>query len=795
MIKHYILTAWRSLKKNRLYSVIHLLGLALALTTCLLLTAYIAHEFSYDSFNTNGERLYRVNTDLNLPDQQLALSLTSGLVGPNLKNDFPAVQGFVRVSQPWSDLSFRRGEQAHFEQNILYVDSSFFSLFDFQLVNGNPQTVLRNPNQVVLTERLAQKYFGNQNPINQTITIDNQVYTVTGMAANPPDRSHIDFDALISYANWIQQHPPTEENWGWTPATTYVLLNNAASAAAVEKKIPSWLISKIPADQYPETIALNLEPFQSIHFGIPRLGEFKAKGNKKQLLLLGLTGIFILLMAIFNYINLATAVYANRIKEIGVRKTFGASKQQITWQFLSESILLCSIAVLVAMFLSSSLLPFFSEQVNKTLELDFLSPLNIGIALLVTVLIIGPLAGFYPSFVVSKLQAASIFQNRSNTGVGRLTLRQVLTGLQFIISIGLILCTLVVWRQHHFLTNQSLGFAQDHKMVVKLGAVQNLKASPEAIKQELLKLPEVQGVTFSSHIPSENPHGVGTRITKTDGTGVESESELNLVDYDFLGLYGLKIIAGRGFDPSFADSAAALIVNETAAKQFGFSNPEDIIGRDFTQWEGQGKVIGVVADFNQHSLHAKVSPVTFQINPSRFEKMTIQYQANNLSVLASKLEKTWHGIAGNMPFDYSFLDERLALQYDAEQRFSNIFISFTLLAVFIACLGLYGLTAIAVTRRTKEIGIRKVLGANVVNIVSLLSKEFLYLVLAAAALAFPIAWWAMNRWLEDFAYRISITWWMFALAGLSALSIALITVSFQAIRAAVANPVESLRSE
>lgn len=796
MIKHYILAAGRSLMKHRLYSAIHLIGLFFAITTCLLLTAYIADELNYDRFHSKGERLYRVNTDIILPDQQLALSLTAGMVGPSLKQDFPAVQNFVRLSQPWSDMTFQKGERAHFEKNILYADASFFSMFDFQLLEGNAQGVLGAPNQLVLTKRLAEKYFGNESRVNQTITINNQTYTVTGLVANPPDHSHIDFDVLISYANWIQEHPPTETNWTWTPATTYVLLNDAKNDKAISAQMKRWLDTKIPPDQRDVGIALSLEPFQSIHFNAPRLGEFKPKGNKKQVLLLGLTGIFILLMAIFNYVNLATAVYTSRTREIGVRKTFGAKQSQIAFQFLSESILLCSVAVLVSILLSNALLPLFSEQFNRILELNFLSPAVFIITFLVTALVVGPLAGFYPSFVVSRLKAASIFQNRGEMGgFGKLTLRRVLTGLQFIISIGLILSTLVVWRQHHFLTNRSLGFNQDHKMVVKFGAVDNMNLSPEAIRQELLKLPEVQGVTFSSHIPSENPHGVGTTVIKEDGTEAQSETELNLVDYNFLDLYDLKIVAGRGFDPSFADSAKALIVNETAVKQLGFSNPEAIIGRDFAQWEGQGKVIGVVADFNQHSLHTRVSPVTFQMNPTRFEKMTIQYQTNDIAAFAQKLERNWRSLTGNLPFDYTFLDEQLALQYDAEQRFGRIFISFTILAIFIACLGLYRLTAIAVTKRAKEIGIRKVLGASLGNIVGLLSKEFLYLVLVAAMLAFPIAWWVMDQWLEDFAYRISIQWWMFALAGFSALLIALMTVSFQAIRAALTNPIESLRGE
>lgn len=797
MIKYYFLTAWRSLNKNRFYAAIHLMGLVLSLTTCLLLIAYIANDFSYDRFHSKGDRIFRVNTDLVLPDQKVMLSLTSGLVGPSLRNDFSSVQNFTRVSQPWSDLSFKQGGQAHFEKNIFYVDSSFFSLFDFILLNGNPQTALREPNQIVLTERLAKKYFGNQNPIDQSITIDNQAYTVTGVAANPSGHSHLDFDALISYATWIQQFPYTETNWTWNPATTYILLNNASNASAIFNQLPKYIDAKLTkAQKSDEKIALSLEPFESIHFNEPRLGEFKAKSNKKQLFLLGLMGVFILAIALFNYVNLATAVYNNRTKEIGVRKTFGASQRQISLQFLSESILLCSIAVLVALLLSHSLLPLFSNQVNKVLDFNFLSPIVIGGALLSTALIIGPLAGFYPSFIVSRLQVARIFQNRSQTtGIGKFTLRRILIGLQFSISIGLILSTLVVWRQHQFLTNQNLGFAQDHKLVVKIGALDHLAISSEAIKQTLLQLPDIQGITFSSHIPSENPHGVGTVVTKEDGTEAQGEMELNLVDYDFLKLYGLKIIAGRDFDKTFSDSAAALIVNETAAKQLGFANSQDIIGRNFQQWEGKGKVIGVVQDFNQHSLHTKISPVTFQVNPSRFEKMTIQYQTTNVPALIGKLEQTWHSLVGTIPFDYSFLDERLELQYDAEQRFGYLFIAFTFMAIFIACIGLYGLTAITVRQRTKEIGIRKVLGANISSIVTLLSKEFLYLVLAASILAFPVVWWAMHNWLADFAYRINIQWWMFALSGAAALAIALLTVSLQAIRAAVANPVESLKNE
>ncbi len=540
---------------------------------------------------------------------------------------------------------------------------------------------------------------------------------------------------------------------------------------------------------------LSLEPLTEIHFNMPRLGDFKPNSNKTQVLLLALTGIFILLLALFNYVNLATAVYTDRLKEIGVRKTFGASRKQISFQFLTESIMLSGMAVFISILMAKLLMLWFSEQIGQNLALNFLSPLFIISLLFIGVFIVGPLAGFYPSMILASLKTNSLFRNIPS-GFSKVPLRRVLTSLQFIISIGIIISTILIWQQHNYMAGQNMGFAEKSRIVVQLGNAGSQPIPPATIRQAMLDIPGVQDAALSSHIPGENLHGVGTTIKRLDGKETHAEMELDLVDFNFIDLYQLNIIAGRKFLPVFSeDTTGALIVNETAARQLGFDSPADIIGQDFSQWDRKGKVIGVVKDFNQHSLQSSIGPVSFQVNPAMFEKMTISYQSADLPNLITQIENKWKQVTGNMPFDYFFLDSWIDSQYDAERRFSKIFGAFALLAIFIACMGLYGLTTAAVKKRIKEIGIRKVLGASVTGIVKLLSAEIFKLVIVSILVASPIAWYIMNNWLQGFAYKISIEWWVFAFAGGMSLLIALLVVGLQAMKAAVVNPVKSLRTE
>ncbi|MGK2864519.1 MAG: ABC transporter permease [Chitinophagaceae bacterium] len=794
MIKHYIITAWRNLLKNKMYSGIHLSGLIIGITTCLLMAAYVYNEFSFDNFHKDRKSVYRINTDLILPEQQLQLSLASGAVAPQLKNDFPEVKQFTRIIQSPGSLTFQKEDLSFFEKSIIYADPGFFKVFDFELSIGNRTTVLSEPNEIILTKSLSKKYFGDQNPVGSTIKIDKELFKVTGIAANPPANSHLSFAAIISYATWVKKFPYTETNWGWSPTASYVLLNAPNDDKRLTAGLPGWLEKQRPSEPGAET-KLSLEPLTKIHFNKPRLGDFKPNSNKTQVLLLALTGVFILLLALFNYINLATAVYTDRLKEIGVRKTFGASRKQISLQFLIESVLLSGIAMVIALLLAVLLLPWFNGHTGQLLTLNFLSPLFVISLFFVAVFIVGPLAGFYPSLILSSLKTNALFRN-SPAGFGKVPLCRLLTSLQFVISIGLIISTILIWQQHNYMAGQSMGFAEKSRMVVQLGNAGNSAVPAAAIRQTMLEIPGVQNVALSSHIPGENLHGVGTTIKRTDGRETHAEMELDLVDFNFIDLYQLHIIAGRKFLPVFAeDTTGALILNETAARQLGFESPADIIGQNFSQWDRKGKVIGVVKDFNQHSLQSSIGPVSFQVNPALFEKMTISYQSADLPQLISQIENKWKQVTGNMPFDYFFLDSWIASQYDAERRFSKIFGAFALLAIFIACIGLYGLTTAAVKKRIKEIGIRKVLGASVPGIVKLFSAEIFKLVIASILVASPIAWYIMNRWLQGFAYKINIEWWVFAVAGGMSLLIALLVVGFQAIKAAVANPVKSLRAE
>ena len=795
LIKQYIKSAIRNLLKRKQYSIIHILGLVLGMTTCLLLAAYIITEFSYDKMHKKGSYIFRVNTDLILPDQQLALSVSSGLVGPSMKHDFPEVSEFTRISSTQVKPSVRNGEYSFFENDFVYVDPGFLNMFSYTLLEGDPKSALIATNQIVLTESIAKKYFGDQHPVGNTLTIDNELFTITGLVADPPANSHLKFKALISYATWVMRYPPTETNWGWHPATTYISLHSGTDHFALSQKLNDWRKQKTPDEQNNET-KLSLEPFYDIHFGEPRLGDLQPVSNKTQVLFLALTGVFILLLALFNYINLATAVYTDRAKEIGIRKTFGADRKQISFQFLTESVLLCFTAVTVSIILAHFLMPYFNGLVNQNMNLIFLSPLVILFVLLICVLIVGPLAGIYPALILSRLKPTAIFKDKTGNALGKIMIRRMLTSIQFIISTGLIICTLVIWQQQRYMMEKNLGFAGKNKLFIRMGNTAEFSRTPESIKQALATLPEVSGVSLSSHVPGENMHGLSTTVIKEDGSEANAEMELNLVDYDFLDLYQIKLIAGRKFSTNFSeDSTGALILNETAVKQLGFQNPESIIGRNFSQWGREGKVIGVVKDYNQHSLQSEIGPVTFQVNPELFEKITISYNTGNIPALITKLSTTWKDLTNNAPFDYSFLDEWITKQYDAERRFSVLFITFSILAIFIACLGLYGLTAVNVKKRIREIGVRKVLGATIPGLLKLLLNETFSLILISILIASPVAWLIMNSWLKNFAYRINLSWWVFLAAGIFTALIALITAGIYTAKAAIANPVKSLRTE
>ncbi len=797
MVQHYLKSAWRSLVKNKSISLIHLCGLSGALATCLMLGLYLTYELRFDRFHQKGDRICRLNVDLVFSDQHLELALASGAMAPAMAADFPEVEGFVRLAQSGSNLTFRQGARSHFEKKILYADSTFFEVFDFKLLKGDAQKALDQPNSIVLTERLAEKYFGDQDPVGALLTIDGAPYKVTGLAANPPANTQIGFDGLISWATWARLQPPAETNWGWTNAPTYLLLRPNTDYRALDARLAGWLDQRIPEDQQTEGMKLSLEPLLDVHFNPARLGELKPKGNGKQLLLLLFTGVFVLFMAIFNYINLATALYAGRTREIGVRKTFGAKGKQIAGQFLSESILLAGAAIICSALLTKSALPWFEKLTGNPVQADIFAPAPLAFMALGATLLIGLLAGIYPAVVVTRWQLIHLFRENKQAALGVAGFRRLLTGIQFVISIGLMIGASVIWLQYEFLNQKSLGFDQEEKLVINFGRA---PLSHEAVKSELEKLPEVKAVSFSSHVPSEHTHGVFTSVQNKNGEDKTAEMELTLVDTDFLEVYGLQLVAGRNFSRDLAtDTTASLILTESAVKLLGFATPGEILGQPFYQWERSGTVIGVIRNYNQHSLHQQISPMTFQMNPALFEKLTVQYRTQDLNTFTRDLETAWQNITAGLPFQFNFLDERLALQYEGERRFSTIFLVFTGLSIFISGIGLFGLTAITVSKRTREIGIRKVLGAAPGNIVALFSKDFVRLVALALIIAAPLAWYFSENWLADFAYRIDLTVWTFAAiafgAGGIAIFITLFTVGIQTLASAVSNPVKALKNE
>jgi putative ABC transport system permease protein len=796
MFYHYFKTAWRSLWRSKSYTLLHLLGLTTGIAACLLITSYVWNEYNYERFHEKGDRIVRLNTELIQPNQRLPLALAAGPAAPALMEDFPVVESFARLAVPWSKLLVRRDDFRQYETDILYADSTFFDLFDFPLLAGSSVDALAGPNRVVLSERKAQVYFGRRDPIGAQLMIDGVPFEVTGVVKNPARNSHLQFDFLLSFASWIAKYPTTPTNWTWTNFPTYLLLSEPEAAGPLEVQLEGFLKRRAPEEQSGFRQVLSLEPLHAIHFGAARLGDLQPRGNRNALWFLSLAALFILTLAIANYVNLSTALYIGRVREIGVRKTVGASRSQVAGQFMAEGLMLCSAAVSLATVVAAVLLPAFGNWLDRDLSLMAAGTPDVVLFLLVITLVVGFAAAFYPSQMASRLRPVHLFQKREMKSLDKGSFRRGLTTLQFVISIGLLLGTVVLWRQLNFLNQKDLGFAKTGKVVLEFGNTNALEHSFLTVKENLMKVPGVTGITFSSHVPGETPHGLATQITQRNGRELSAEMGLFLVDFDFLNEYQIPLIAGRAFNPAITqDTAGALILNRSAMELLGFSSPEEVLGLEFAQWGRQGRVIGVVEDFIFESMHQNVGPASFQINTALFEKATIQLESNDLPGTISRLEGKWKALAGHLPFEYYFLEDYLAGQYAEDARQAQLVSLFTGLAILLACLGLIGLIAFTCRQQAKAIAIRKVFGASVADILWLLNRGFLHPVLIGWILALPITYWILQRWLNTFAYRIELAWWPPLLVGLGMGLLVAIVVSWQSYATASANPVRYLKEE
>lgn len=796
MIKNYFKIAWRSLWKNKTASLINIAGLSIGLTCCLLMVLYMQHELSYDKFQLKGDRIARVIMEYSFSGSPVTKgNFTSTKVFPSFKQNFPEVEDGVRMSDP--DRLVKYSGKIFMEKKFLYADSTFFHVFSFPLLKGDPARVLKAPNMLVISSSTAKKYFGNEDPVGKTLEIGStQVkYLITGVAKDCPSNSQIKFDFLASFSSLNAEQRDTYYNANYT---TFLLLKNRGSIASLQQKIGPFMKREMNAIEG-AYVNYELEPYTRVHLYSPYDG-FEANSNITYIYIIAGIALLVLIIACFTYINLSTARSVERAKEVGIRKVAGAFRSQIFWQFIIESFIITVVALLLSFLLIGLLLPSFNQLTDKSLQFaTVVQPVILAAALLIA-LVIAVLAGSYPALILSKFQPVKVLKGSfKNTASGN-WLRQSLIVFQFVISVFLVTATIVISGQMHFIRNKKLGYERDHVIVMEID--QKIIDKIDLFKTELKSSGNVLSVSKAHNSPVTIAGGYSMSGTEHI-SGQQLNTRGNPIDEEYIKANGLQLIAGTDLSKQDVLDASHdendqnyfhFIINEKAAMTLGWK-PQEAVGKKmFLGDDRPGEVKGVVKDFNFASLHNPIEPLV--MFPGGWgNTLIVKLSGNNLAQTIAFIESKWKALVTHRPFAYRFMDDDYNKLYNSELRTAKVFNIFSSIAILLACLGLFGLSAYAARQRIKEIGIRKVLGASAGSITLLLSKSFIKLVLTAFVLAAPLAWIAMSRWLQNFAYRIDISWWMFALAGVLALAIALITVSLQAIKAALANPVKSLRTE
>jgi putative ABC transport system permease protein len=807
MFKNYIKTAFRSLKKNKGFTIINILGLALGLCVCMLIVFYVIDELSYDKYNTRVDRIYRVNNDIKFGGQTRSFAEVPAPLAATFMSNFPEVEKVVRFRR-WGQYKVRKGNQNVQEPNVVYADPGIFDVFSLPILDGDAKSALKAPKSVVINQTTALKYFNTTDAVGKTLLLNDSLnYKVTGVIKDIPKQSHFKFDLFLAMTDLEESK---DDSWLSNNFKTYVLLKPDANPQTLEAKFPALVRKSISGqlqvamrmtyDQLEKSgdyFKVNLTPLKDIHLRSNRIGEIGDNSNIQYVYIFSAIAIFILLIACVNFMNLSTARSANRAREVGVRKVLGSPRKFLIAQFLSESVIVTLAATVIALFGAWALLPLFNHTSGKELVFTAQTFTWLVPVLLVAVVVIGCLAGSYPAFFLSAFQPIDVLKGKLSSGFKGGFLRSFLVVFQFSISIFLIIGTMVIYNQLKYIQSKNLGYDRDHVLLIK--NTNNLGNDAKVLKQELQRLPGVKGATLSSYSPTG-----GNRSSTTFFTSQAHDSKTALAsefwdaDEDYLPTMGMKFIAGRNFSKEMMTDSTGLIINESAAKQLGFTDP---IGKELylpmdskAEKLKQLHIIGVIKDFNFSSLRDNVTPLVFDLAESN-GRLAVRVKTADMPGLINQIKSKWQSVSPNLGFDYSFMDEEFDASYRAEQRIGTIFIAFTTMAIIIACLGLFGLAAYAAEQRTKEIGIRKVLGANVSVIVGMLSKDFIKLVVISIVIASPLAWFSMQQWLNGFAYRDGIKWWIVAAAGAGAMFIAIITISFQSIKAALANPVKSLKSE
>ncbi|MEO6638532.1 MAG: ABC transporter permease [Ginsengibacter sp.] len=811
MIKNYFKIAIRNLMKYRFISFINLFGLTVGLTCCLLITVYILNELSYDKYNKNAENTYRVTRSFNNADGVVSLNLStvSPPFGYYFPTDFPEITKMTRLLNNGST-PLKYKEKLINEPDVYFADEHLFDVFTLNVVKGDPRAALRDPFSVMMSEEVAKKYFGNEDPMNKVLRANNQFdVKVSGIYKEFPANSFMHPGMLVSFNTLKDPSVYGEEglrtNWGNNSFFTFLVLPDHYDPEKLTARFPAFLdkhmsLSEYGGKQASKFTSLGLQKLTDIHLYSHTDYEAEANGDISRVYIFSSIALFILLIACINYMNLSTARAALRAKEIGIRKVIGARKKELIFQFLSESVLITWAAILIAFACLYFTLPWLNSLSGQQLSFSILMKWQILLPIFLTPFIVGILSGLYPALFMSSFKPVQTLKGLFKVRGSSISFRKVLVVAQFAISIVLIITTIIMFQQLRYMQETSLGYDKEH--IITMPYYNNLNTKYDAFRNELLQNSGIKDLARSSRIPTGRLlDAMGANVLMGDSMSPVSADIKNVsVDEDFITTYGVPIVAGRNFSRDYVNDTTNFLLNEAAVSAIGWKSPNEAVGKTFRYGGVTGKVIGVTGDFHFESLRQKIIPIVLANTAttptdSRFNNMSVKVDGKNMKAALASIERVWKGYLPEFPFQYTFLDDRFNKLYEAEQRQGTIFTVFACIAIFIASLGLFGLSAFAITQRVKEIGVRKVLGANVSSIVALLSKDFLKLVLIAAIIAFPVAWYTMTHWLQDFAYRVNIHWWVFIVSPFLALIVALATVSFQAIKAAIANPVKSLRSE
>ncbi|MBN2174574.1 MAG: ABC transporter permease [Bacteroidales bacterium] len=808
MIKNYLLSLYRNITRNKFYSILNIAGLSIGIAGAIFILIYIQDELSYDKYNEKYERIYRIESDFTIGGKHDQFAIVPVPMGPALKIEFPEVESFCRLIDADNTL-FRAGDKEYYEDYFYFADSTIFDIFTYDLIQGDPKTCLNEPKTIVLSEKISNKYFGNENPMGEILTSGSgNNYKVTGVMKNQPGNSHLKFDALISGMSIAQDVGVDDFNslepirfWN-IGVYTYILLKENSSMQSIHDKFQPFYdkYMKPIGDQINASFKLVSTPLAETHFR-KGLGAEQPTGNKAYIIIFSAVALFLLIIAAINYMNMATARSSNRAKEVGIRKVMGAYKNQLVRQFISESLALSIMALLIAIIIVTLLMPEFNQLSGKELTFNLAGNPMIFIEILIITLITGIIAGSYPAFYLSAFQPVVVLKGiTSKSGKKSSWLRRVLVVLQFTIAIFMIIGAIVVSTQLHYLKNKNLGFNKENLVVMEIQD-SAFRSKIQTFKKELLTNPDIISATNTTGVPG-NINWI--QVLKFEQTDKMEDHSIILAqtDYDFADVLGLEFVQGRNFDRNMGtDALEAVVINEATVREFGWEdNP---IGKKIHYgWELDGsggrilKVIGVVKDFHFRSLHNKIEPMIFFMAERPRYLLTCRINPENQKSTLEFIESKWNEFNAKRPFDYQFLSESMDDMYQAEEKIGQIIRLAAALTIFIALLGLLGLSSFVAERRTKEIGIRKVVGAGVVNILNLLYQEFILLILIAFIIAVPLAWWRLDIWLNDsFVYHQPLQWTTFVFSGILAFIIGMCTISFYIIRAATGNPVKAIKYE